>query len=94
MPVIKQRMPVQIEPAEEQKVLEAGISRAAAEAAAAPAAEKLALSEEDPVGSTEQAPAPQAVVARQAWDPEAEEAVVVDAADKPSQTPEAERRTA
>ena len=87
---VEERIALRVEPSPpsqleaEQKVSEAGMSRAAAEAAAA-AGQTVMLSEEDPVDSTDQALAPQAVVARQAWDPGAEEAVAVDGADKPSQ---------
>jgi hypothetical protein len=88
------RAPRQIGAEEEQTALEAGMSRAAAEVVAV-AAETVALSEEDQVDIADQALARQAVVARQAWDPEEAVGVAADGADKPSHTPKAEhRRTA
>src|SRR5579862_7886781 len=78
---IERRAVQLIEPEAELKVLEAGMSRAAAEVAAAAAA---ALSEEDPVDTTDQVLAPQAVGARRAWDPGAAGRAAADGADRSS----------
>ena len=78
VPAIGPQVPVPIEREAELRVLEAGISRVAAEAAVVAAA---APSEVDLVDLTEQALARQAAVALQVWGPE-EAAVAVDGADK------------
>jgi len=85
MRVIAPQTPAPIEAEEERRVLEAGTSRAAAEVAAAPA-EQVAVSVEGPVDTADQALAPQAVVAHQAWDPEGADHAVAAGADKVAHT--------